>query len=324
MGFGRYISARVLWAAVVSLIIVTVTFLLVSAAPNPAVQRAATQAALQGGDPAEAAERVRELRGLNQPLYVRYFDYIQNVYSLDWGWSVSTSQEVEVAVMNALYYTAQYSIPWTILTVILGPLVGVYSAANMYSWKDHAATGFAFFGYAIPNFFFGIILLLILGVWLEWIPIVYQTGVPVFSVENAIQLAAPVFVLVTGSIGAVMRVSRNESAEFQNAEFMKTAKAKGVSPLRAYAYHVMRPTLVPLSTTLVGQLLALFFGASLLVEVVFGIPGLGRLTFDALLAQDTNLILGTTLFFTFLAVIGNLIEDLVFTVLDPRISYDDR
>ena len=324
MGFARYVSARVLWAAVVSLIIVTVTFLLVAAAPNPAVQRAATQAALQGGDPAAAAERVRELRGLNQPLYVRYFDYIRNVYSLDWGWSVSTSQEVEVAVKNALYYTAQYSIPWTILTILLGPLVGVYSAANMYSWRDHAATGFAFFGYAIPNFFFGIILLLVLGVWLEWIPIVYQTGVPAFSVQNAIQLAAPVFVLVTGSIGAVMRVSRNESAEFQNAEFMKTAKAKGVSPLRAYAYHVMRPTLVPLSTTLVGQLLALFLGSSLLVEVVFGIPGLGRLTYDALLAQDTNLILGTTLFFTFLAVIGNLIEDLVFTVLDPRISYDDR
>ncbi|RLM71176.1 ABC transporter permease [Halorubrum sp. Atlit-8R] len=324
MGFGRYVTARVLWAGVVSLIITTITFLLLSAAPNPDVQRAATQAALQGGDPAEAVERARELRGLDEPLYVRYFDFIQGVYTLDWGWSSSRSQPVIEAVGNALYYTAQYSIPWTILTVILGPLVGVYSAANMYSWRDHAATGFAFFGYAIPNFFFGIILLLIFGVWLEVIPIVYNTDVAVFSVENAIQLAIPVFVLVTGSIGAVMRVSRNESAEFQNADFMKTAKAKGMSPLRAYAYHVMRPTLVPLSTTLVGQLLALFLGSSLLVEVVFGIPGLGRLTFEALLSQDTNLVLGTTLFFTFVAVVGNLIEDLVFTVLDPRISYDDR
>ena len=324
MGFGRYVTARVLWAGVVSLVITTITFLLLSAAPNPDVQQATTQAALQGGDPAAAAERARELRGLDEPLYVRYFDFIQGVYTLDWGWSSSRSQPVLEAVVGALYYTAQYSIPWTILTVILGPLVGVYSAANMYSWRDHAATGFAFFGYAIPNFFFGIILLLIFGVWLEWIPITYNTGVPVFSVENAIQLAVPVFVLVTGSIGAVMRVSRNESAEFQNADFMKTAKAKGVSPLRAYAYHVMRPTLVPVSTTLVGQLLALFLGSSLLVEVVFGIPGLGRLTFEALLSQDTNLVLGTTLFFTFVAVVGNLIEDLVFTVLDPRISYDDR
>lgn len=324
MGFGRYVTARVLWAATVSLIIVTITFLLLAAAPNPAVQEAATQAALQGGDPTEAAERARELRGLDQPLHVRYLDFVRSVYALDWGWADSRSQPVTEALYEGVYYTAQYSIPWTILTVLLGPLAGVYSAANMYSWKDHLATGFAFFGYAIPNFFFGIILLLIFGVWLDVIPVVYDTDVPVFSVANAVQLAIPVFVLVTGSIGAIMRVSRNESAEFQNADFMKTAKAKGMSPLRAYVYHVMRPTLVPLSTTLVGQLLALFLGSSLLVEVVFGIPGLGRVTYNALIAQDTNLVLGSTLTFTFVAVIGNLFEDIVFTVLDPRISYDDR
>jgi len=320
----RYIAGRVVWAGVVSLLIVTVTFLLIAAAPNPAVQEAATQAALEGGDPGEAVERERELRGLDQPLHVRYFDFLRGVYTLEWGWSEHRSQPVTEALGEAIYYTAQYSIPWTILTVLLGPLVGVYSAANMYSWRDHAATAFAFFGYAIPNFFFGIILLLIFGVQLEWIPVNYRTDVAVFSVANAVQLALPVFVLVTGSIGAIMRVARNESAEFRRATFMKTAKAKGVSPLRAYAYHVMRPTLVPLSTTLVSQLLAIFLGSSLLVEVVFGIPGLGRLTFDALVAQDTNLVLGVTLAFTFVAVLGNVLEDVVFTLLDPRIDYEDR
>jgi len=324
MGLGRYVGLRILWAAVVSLIIVTVTFVLMAAAPNPAIQEAATQAALEGGDPQEAAQRERELRGLDEPLHVRYVDFLTNVYTLNWGWSDHRSQPVTEALAEGIFYTAQYSIPWTVLTVLIGPLVGVYSAANMYSWRDHAATAFAFFGYAIPNFFFGIVLLLFFGVWLDWIPVVYDTDVATFSVANATQLALPVFVLVTGSIGAVMRVSRNESAEFRKAAFMKTAKAKGVSPFRAYAYHVMRPTLVPLSTTLVGQLLAIFLGSSLLVEVVFGIPGLGRLTFDALVAQDTNLVLGATLAFTFVAVVGNLLEDLAFTVLDPRISYDDR
>jgi len=324
MGISRYIALRIAWAVVVSLIITTVTFLLLAFAPNPEVQQAASEAALQGGDPAEAAESVRERRGLDQPLHVRYFDFVQNIYSLNFGWSESRSQPVTEALVQSLYYTAQYSIPWTILTLLIGPLVGVYSAANRYSWKDHLATGFTFFGFAIPNFFFGIILLLIFGVWLGWIPVTYDTSVPVFSVQNAIQLAVPVFVLVTGSIGGIMRVSRNESAEFQNADFMKTAKAKGVSPFRAYAYHVMRPTMVPLSTTVVGQLLALFLGSSLLVEIVFTIPGLGRLTYEALLAQDTNLVLGSTLVFVFLGVVGNLLEDLVFTVLDPRISYDDR
>jgi peptide/nickel transport system permease protein len=324
MGLPRYVAARVVWAAVVSLIIVTITFVLMAAAPNPEVQEAATQAALEGGDPQEAVEREKELRGLDEPLHVRYVDFLTNVYTLNWGWSDHRSQPVTEALLEGLYYTAQYSVPWTILTVIIGPLVGVYSAANMYSWKDHLATGFAFFGYAIPNFFFGIVLLLFFGVWLDWIPVIYDTDTAVFSLANVRQLAIPVFVLVTGSIGALMRVSRNESAEFQDAAFMKTAKAKGVSPLRAYAYHVMRPTMVPLSTTLVGQLLAIFLGSSLLVEVVFGIPGLGRLTFNALIAQDTNLVLGSTLIFTFIAVVGNLLEDIAFTILDPRISYDDR
>lgn len=324
MGLARYITLRVAWAAIVSFIIVSITFVLLALSPNPNVQEAATQAALQGGDPAEAIERERELRGLDQPMHVRYIDYVTGVYTFDWGWSDYRSQPVAEALLEALAVTAQYSVPWTILTVLIGPLVGVYSAVNMYSWKDHAATGFAFFGYAIPNFFFGIILLLIFGVWLGWIPMSYDPNAPVFSLENARQLIAPVFVLVTGSIGGLMRVSRNESAEFLNADFMKTAKAKGVSPLRAYAYHVMRPTMVPLSTTLVGQLLMIFLGSSLLVEVVFGIPGLGRLTFDAVVAQDTNLVVGSTLVFTFIAVIGNMLEDIVFTVMDPRISYDDR
>mgnify|MGYP000515990705 CR=1 FL=1 len=324
MGLTRYISARLAWAVVVSFIITTITFLLMALAPNPDIQAAATQAALEGTNPQDAVQRARELRGLNRPMHVRYLDFLENVYTLQWGWSDYRSLPVTTAVTKSLYYTAQYSIPWTILTVTLGPLVGLYSAANMYSWKDHLATGFAFFGYAIPNFFFGIVLLLIFAVELEWVPVIYKTDVGVFSLANAKQLVLPVFVLVTGSIGATMRVSRNESAEFINADFMKTAKAKGVSPRRAYAFHVLRPTMVPLSTTIVGQLLALFLGASLLVEVVFGIPGLGRLTYNALVNQDTNLVLGTTLVFTFIAVIGNLIEDLVFTILDPRISYHDN
>jgi len=324
MSLAKYVTARLAWAALVTFIIVSLTFILLAAAPNPNVQQAATQAALQGDDPQEARERQEKLQGLDRPLHERYVDYIVNVYSLNWGWSFHRSQPVTDALLQSIYYTAQYSVPWTILTIILGPLVGVYSAANMYSWKDHLATGFAFFGFAIPNFFFGIILLLMFGVWWEVIPISYNTNVAVFSVENAIQLAIPVFVLVTGSIGGTMRVSRNESAEFMNADFMKTARAKGVSPLRAYALHVMRPTMVPLSTTMVGQLLALFVGSSLLVEVVFGIPGLGRLTYEAVLQQDTNLVLGATLVFTFVAVVGNLLQDLVYTVLDPRISYEDR
>ena len=324
MGLQWYIARRVGWAAIVTFIIVSITWALITAAPNPEVRQAATQAALDGGNPNAAAERIRQLRGLDAPLHQRYIDYMVNVYTLDWGWSRMRSQPVTDALAQSLYYTVQYSVPWTVITVLLAPAVGLYSAANQYSWRDHLATGFSFFGYAIPNFFFGIVLLLIFGVYLGWIPISYNSDVPVFSLENARQLAIPVFVLVTGSIGGTVRVARNESAEFMSADFVKTANAKGVTKARIYLRHILRPTMVPLSTTMVAQLLYLFIGSSLLVEIVFGIPGLGRLTFRAITAQDTNLVLGSTLFFTFIATIGNLLQDIVYTVLDPRIDFSDR
>ncbi len=324
MGLKRYIIARLAWAVAVSFAIVTIAFVLLYFSPNPNITEAVTSAAMEGGDPQEELERQEQVRGLDQPMYVQYLNFIENVYTLEWGWSEHRSEPVTSALLSGIYYTAQYSVPWTILSILIAPVLGVYSASRMYSWKDHAATGFAFFGLSIPNFFFGIVLLLIFGVWLGWVPITYNTDVAVFSVENAVQLILPVVVLVTGSIGGTMRVARNESAEFIYSSFMKTAKAKGVSQTRAYGYHVMRPTMVPLSTSLVSSLLYVFIGSSLLVEVVFSIPGLGRITFDAVIAQDTNLVLGSLLLFTFIAVAGNLLEDLVYTILDPRINYDDR
>ncbi|MFC7072193.1 ABC transporter permease [Halovenus rubra] len=324
MGMAQYISARIVYAVVVSMIIVTASFLLLYFSPNPNIQAAAQQAALGGENPEEAVERVKEARGLNDPIHVQYMQFVENVYTLDWGWSETRSEPVTDAIVSSFKYTAQYSVPWTVLSVLIAPTLGIYSASRMYTWKDHLATGFAFFGYAIPNFFFAILLVLVFGVWFEIFPITYDTTVPILSLENAWQLVLPVFVLVTGSIGGTMRVARNESAEFMNADFMKTAKAKGVKPTRRYTHHVLRPTLVPLSTSLVSALFALFVGASVLVEEVFAIPGLGRLLVQSIISQDTSLVLGTTLVFTFVGVVGNLVEDLVFTMIDPRISYDDR
>jgi peptide/nickel transport system permease protein len=323
-GILKYILFRLGWAVVVSMIIVTIAFFLLDLSPDPNVQQAAVQAAQQGESAEQAVEQERKLRGLDKPVHVRYLNFMQDIYTLEWGWSDYRSEPVEDAVLSGLYYTAQYSVPWTLLTITIGPILGMYSASEMYSWKDHIVTFYGFFGFSIPNFFFGIVLLFIFGSWLGWVEFTYNTDVAVFSLANAKQLILPVFVLWTGSIGGILRVSRNESAEFMNAEFMKTAKAKGVSPTRAWLYHVLRPTMVPLSTAMVSALFGLFLGASVLVEQVFSIPGLGRILFQAAVAQDTDLFLGTTLAFVFLGVIGNLIEDLVFTLVDPRISYSER
>ena len=324
MGMRWYVARRVMWTFVVTFIIISITWGLLAAAPDKDIIEAG-QAAAQSGESAQAAEeRLKQLRGYDRPLWERYTDYMTDVFTLNWGWSESRGQPVTEAIWTALHYTAQYSVPWTILTLFFGTTIGLYSAVNQYTKKDHLATLFAFFGMSIPNFWFGIILILIFAVHLGWVPVIYRSDVPVFSWANVKQLILPVFVLVTGSIGAYMRVSRNESAEYLNTDFVKTARAKGADGQRILTRHILRPASVPMSTTFVGSILVLFLGESYLVEVVFGIPGLGLLTLEAIRSQDTALVLGTSFIAIFLAVIGNLIQDIVYTVLDPRIGYGDR
>jgi peptide/nickel transport system permease protein len=319
-----YVVRRIAWAVVATFLILSITWGLLAITPNPAAEQMQFQAAASGGS-AEAAEEAFEARrGLDRSPWVRYREYMTNMVTLNWGWSQSRSQTVTDAITSALPYTAIYSVPTTILSILVGLSIGLYSATHQYTRTDYAATFFAFFGYAIPNFWFGIILLLVFGVQLGWFPVVFDSNLPFFSLGMARQLVLPVVVLVTGTIAGIMRYSRAEALEYVEAEFVKTAKSKGADGYRILTRHILRPAAVPLMTILVGDILGIFLAASYLVEVVFGIPGLGQLSYNAIIAQDTSLVLGTTLIFTFISVIGNLIQDVAYTVLDPRIDYGDR
>ncbi|MFB6161530.1 MAG: ABC transporter permease [Haloferacaceae archaeon] len=319
-----YVVRRVLWAAFATYLILSLTWGLLALTPDPAAQQLQFEAAARGGDAAAAKQAYRARRGLTRPPWVRYKEYMLNMVTLNWGWSDTRSQPVMAAIAGALPYTALYSVPTTILSVLLGLSIGLYSATHQYTRTDYAATFFAFFGYAIPNFWFGIILLLVFGVQLGWFPVVFNPDAPMFSLAMARQLVLPVFVLVTGTIAGIMRYSRAEALEYVEAAFVKTAKAKGASDVRILTRHILRPASVPLMTILVGDILGIFLAASYLVEVVFGIPGLGQLSYNAIITQDTALVLGTTLIFTFVSVVGNLLQDIAYTVLDPRIDYGDR
>jgi peptide/nickel transport system permease protein len=319
-----YVVRRLLWAGFATFVILSATWALLTALPNQTVAQLQFQAAQSGGSAEAAAEAFRESRGLDRPLYVQYADYMSNMLTLNWGWSESRSQTVMAAILEAIRFTAIYSVPTTVLSILIGLAIGLYSATHQYTATDYAATTFAFFGVAIPNFWFAIILLLVFGVQLGWVPVVFDSSAPVFSLAMAEQLVLPVVVLVTSTIAGIMRYSRAEALEYVEAAFVKTARAKGAGELRVLSRHVLRPAAVPLVTILLGDILTIFLASSYLVEVVFGIPGLGQLSWEAILAQDTALVLGTTLVFTFIAVVGNLLQDVAYTVLDPRIDYGDR
>lgn len=324
MSMRWYVLRRLLWAVFATYLILSVTWGLLVLTPDPAAEQLKFEAASAGGSAEAAEEAFRARQGLDRPLWEQYTNYMVNMVTLNWGWSESRSQTVMAALADALPYTAVYSVPTTVLSVVLGLSIGLYSATHQYTKTDYAATFFAFFGYAIPNFWFGIILLLVFGVQLGWFPVLFDPDVPFLSLAMARQLVLPVVVLVTGTIAGLMRYSRAEALEYVQAEFVKTATAKGAGELRILTRHVLRPAGVPLMTILIGDLLGIFLAASYLVEVVFGIPGLGQLSYRAIIAQDTAVVLGTTLIFTFIAVIGNLLQDIAYTVLDPRIDYGDR
>ena len=324
MGMRWYVTRRLLWTVFATYVILSLTWGLLVIAPDQGMAQLQFQVASSGGSAETAAEAYREARGLDRPMWERYTSYMTNMVTLNWGWSDTRSQTVIEALSQAIPYTSLYSVPTTLLSIVVGVSIGLYSATHQYTRTDYAATFFAFFGYAIPNFWFAIILLLVFGVQLGWFPVLFEPDISFFSVAMAKQLVLPVVVLTTGTIAGIMRYSRAEALEYVQADFVKTAKAKGADERRILFRHILRPAAVPLVTILVGDILIIFLAASVLVEVVFGIPGLGQLSYQALISQDTALVLGTTLVFTFIAIVGNLLQDISYTILDPRIDYGDR
>lgn len=329
-----YVLKRTAWALVATYVIVTITFVLMYITPDAQIAQIQFQAAQEGTDPQQAVEAYEQARGLDRPFHERYFDFVGNIFSGNWGWSYYRSQPVTEALIQAIPYSMMYGVPALIISTVAGVVIGLYSATNQYTKSDYAATLFAFAGISIPNFWFAIILLLVFGSWLGWVPILFDAGAArvdgelalsaIFSWENIRQLILPIVVLATGAIASLMRYARAEALEYVEAEFVKTAKSKGVDDRRILYKHIFRPASIPLATILVGDILGIVFVGSYLIEVVFGIPGLGTLSFRAIMNQDPALVMGTVFVPTFVAIIGNLAQDIAYTVLDPRIDYDDR
>ena len=317
-----YVTRRLCWAVLAAVVILTVTFGLLAASPNPQASAAAIQAAQEGSDPAQAQERIEEIRGEDRPVTEQYIDFIVSTVTLDWGDSYVYGEAVTTVIADAWVYSALVVVPSTVLAVGVGFAIGVYSATHQYTKADYAATAVAFFGISVPNFWLAIVLVLVFGVTLEWLPVTYDTQAPFWSLEHAKSLVMPVFVLTTAAIASQMRYARAETLEYVDATWTKTARAKGVSEWRVTLRHVFRPATVPLSTILVADLVGIVFATAYVVEVIFQIPGLGLVSYNAILRGDTPLVLATTLIPVVLTIVANLLQDVAYTVLDPRISYE--
>ncbi|GAB6878606.1 ABC transporter permease [Halorubrum gandharaense] len=321
-----YIAKRLAWTIFATWVTLTITFLLLDFSPISA--GGATfidQQVQQGMDYEDAVALYEQQLGHGDTALERYVSFLTGLATLDWGLSTTYNQPVFDVIANSWVYSFQYAVPSTIIAVVLGFAIGLYSATHQYTKGDYAATLFAFTGISLPNFWFAIMLILVGGVWLGWFPTYYTTDVPgILSLANAHQLILPTVVLTTAAIASQMRYARAESLEYVHADFVKTARAKGLSENEVTIKHIFRPAMVPLITILVGDILGLIFAGSYIVEVIFQIPGLGLVSYEAIIQQDTPLVLATTLIPVFIAIIGNLCQDIAYTMLDPRISFGDR
>jgi peptide/nickel transport system permease protein len=317
-----YIIKRLFYAVIIAWGILTITFILVRVGPSSPADKYLANLAARGEDPAQVTAAIEARYGLDKPIHEQYFSYIGNLARGDWGWSFSTSMPVIDLIKKHWIYSFQLILLSTILAAIVGILIGIYSAVRQYSKTDYIATFFSFIGISIPNFWLGVMLILLFGVQLGLFKTYYDTSLPIFSLANLKQLILPVITLGTGMMAGYTRYTRSAMLDNLRKDFVRTARAKGLPETTVIGKHVFRNAVLPLVTIIMFDLGSIVFGGAYLTEIIFGIPGLGRISFNAIFADDYAVVVAVTLIAAFLVLLINLATDIAYAYLDPRIRYD--
>ncbi len=317
-----YIIKRLLYAVVIAWGILTITFVLVRVGPTSPADKYLANLASRGQDAAQVIAAIEARHGLDKPIYEQYFNYIVNLFRGDWGWSFSTSMPVMDLIQTHWIYSFQLILLSSIFAASLGILIGIYSAVKQYSKTDYIATFFSFIGISIPNFWLGVMLILLFSVQFGLFKTYYDTGLPLLSLGNLKQLILPVITLGTGMLAGYTRYTRSAMLDNLRKEFVKTARAKGLPERTVIGKHVFRNAILPLITIIMFDLGSIVFGGAYLTEIIFGIPGLGQISFNAIFADDYAVVVTVTLISALLILTINLVTDITYTYLDPRIRYD--
>ncbi len=317
-----YIIKRLFYALIIAWGILTITFILVRVGPSSPADKYLANLAARGEDPAQVTAAIEARYGLDKPIHEQYASYIGNLARGDWGWSFSTSMPVMELIKRHWIYSFQLILLSTILAALVGIFIGIYSAVRQYSKTDYMATFFSFIGISIPNFWLGVMLILLFGVQLGLFKTYYDTSLPLFSLANLKQLILPVITLGTGMMAGYTRYTRSAMLDNLRKDFVRTARAKGLPETTVIGKHVFRNAVLPLVTIIMFDLGSIVFGGAYLTEIIFGIPGLGRISFNAIFADDYAVVVAVTLISAFLVLFINLATDIAYAYLDPRIRYD--
>ena len=317
-----YIIKRLFYSVIIAWGILTITFVLLRVGPTSPVDRYILNIAAKGQDVDSVRQAIEARYGLDKPIIEQYLLYMGNLLQGKWGWSFSASQPVMELIGSHWIYSFQLILLATIFAIIIGVGLGILSAVKQNTKIDYAVSIFSFIGISIPGFWLGLMLILVFAVYLGVFKTYYDTSYPIWSLENLRQLIMPVLALGTGELAGYVRYTRSAMLDNLRKEFVTTARAKGLSERTVIGKHVLRNAVLPLVTIIMFDLGSIVFGGAYLTEIVFGIPGLGQVSFNAIFANDYAVVVAVTLIGTFLVLFINLVTDLIYTYLDPRIRYD--
>lgn len=311
----RYIGRRMLTAIPTLILISMVVFGILALAPgDPLAQFAANPEV-----PPEVRENIRHQLGLDQPIPVRYVKWGMAFLHGDWGYSFASRIPVSRLILQRLPTDLWVVGSAYLVAVLLAIPIGVLSAVRQYSLFDQVATTCAFIGFSLPTFFTGVLFIIIFSVRLHWLPFIFNAQVidPVVMVKQALM---PVAVLALFQSAGLMRFVRSSMLDNVGQDYVRTARAKGLREGEVIVRHVLRNGLIPVVTLLALGLPAVFTGA-VITEQIFRVPGIGSLLITSIQNSDTPVVMSVTFTYAILVVFFNLIADVVYGFLDPRIKY---
>jgi peptide/nickel transport system permease protein len=316
----QYIIRRLLIAIPSLLGISVILFSVLAMAPGDPFEELATNPAI----PPEIRQALRAKFGLDDPVWQRYLHWLTAMVQGDWGFSFQSRMDVDKLILQRLPVTLIVIGASQLLAISVAIPVGVLAAVRPYSIFDQIASTFAMIGFSLPTFFTGLVLILVFSIQLDWLPFVYRADINAtgwaFYWEHIKQSIMPVVVLGLAQAGTLVRFMRSSVLDVIRLDYVTTARSKGIGERKVIIKHVVRNAMIPVVTLIALQLPAVFGGA-IVTEQIFRVPGIGSLLIAAILANDTPVVMGITFVIACLVVLFNLIADILYGWLDPRISF---
>lgn len=312
----QYLIRRILALVPVLLIVGFVGFLLLNLIPgDPALVMLGPEATL------DQVNKLRALLGLNLPVYLRLIYWYGRLFRGDLGYSIFLSRPVFQAVLERLQPTLLLTMFSLIIASVIGITSGIVAAVKRGTWIDQVATSLSVLGLSIPSFWLSLILITTFGVWVRWFPVAGYTPLKDGFLQTLRTLALPSLTLGFVSSTFISRITRSSMLEVMNQDYITVARAKGLGYRQVILKHALRNAILPIITVM-GLTLGNLLSGAVIVETVFALPGIGQLALSSILRRDYPLIQGILLFTATVSVLVNLLVDILYAVLDPRIKYD--